>query len=175
MGFMFIEITLIQKFILFLGHPVYSLSVVLSSLLVFAGIGSLYTVRLNQEHARKLVIIIGSLVTIVLVYSFLLTKLAYIFLGWTLICRFTISVLLLAPLGFLIGMPFPIGIRLADGVDPKLIPWLWGVNGCLSVVSSVLSVIIALSFGFSVVLRCAAIVYLLAMLAMQRESRSLSV
>jgi hypothetical protein len=172
-GFMFIEVTLIQKFILFLGHPVYSLSVVLSSLLVFAGMGSLCTVKFRQDYAKKLVIVLGGLVALVLVYSFLLTRLSYIFLGWSLTSRFAISILLLAPLGFLMGMPFPIGIRIADNVDPKLVPWSWGVNGCLSVVSSVLSVIIALSFGFSLVLKCAAIVYLVAMLAIQRESLSL--
>ena len=172
MGFMFIEVTLIQKFILFLGHPVYSLSVVLSSLLVFAGLGSLYTVRFSHGAVtRKLSVILGSLVTLVLIYSYVLTKLSYLFLGWDLTARFAVSALLLAPLGFLMGMPFPIGIRLADGTDTKLVPWSWAVNGCLSVVSSVLSVIIALSFGFSVVLRCAAVVYLLAMLVMQRGPR----
>jgi hypothetical protein len=110
-------------------------------------------------------------VTLVLIYSLVLTKLSYFFLGWDLTARFAVSALLLAPLGFLMGMPFPIGIRLADGTDTKLVPWSWAVNGCLSVVSSVLSVIIALSFGFSVVLRCAALVYLVAMLAMQRGPR----
>jgi len=175
MGFMFIEVTLIQKFILFLGHPVYSFSVVLSSLLVFAGLGSLYTTRFCQGAVTsKLSIIIGSLVALVLIYSFVLTKLSYFFLGWDLTARFAVSALLLAPLGFLMGMPFPIGIRLADSTDTKLVPWSWAVNGCLSVVSSVLSVIIALSFGFSVVLRCAAVVYLLAMLAMQRGPRLFS-
>jgi len=174
-GFMFVEVTLIQKFILFLGHPVYSLSVVLSSLLIFAGIGSLSTIKFKQDFAKKSVmVVLGSLVTLVLVYSFLLTELSYIFLGWSLTSRFAISIFLLAPLGFLMGMPFPIGIRIADKVDPKLIPWSWGVNGCLSVVSSVLSVIIALSFGFSLVLKCAAIVYLVAMLAIQRKSLSFS-
>jgi hypothetical protein len=102
MGFMFIEVTLIQKFILFLGHPVYSLSMVLSSLLVFAGLGSLYTVRVNQGAvARQLSVILGCLVALVLIYSFVLTKLSYFFLGWNLMARFAISAMCCAslPLG----------------------------------------------------------------------------
>jgi hypothetical protein len=98
--------------------------------------------------------------------------LSYVFLGWSLIARFAISILLLAPLGFLMGMPFPVGIRMAGAANPMLVPWSWGVNGCLSVISSVLSVVIAMSFGFSIVLRLAAIVYLFAMMFIYKESIS---
>jgi len=169
MGFMFIEVTLIQKFILFLGHPVYSLSVVLSSLLIFAGLGSLFISDMNPRSTKRLLTILGILSGVVLAYSFVLPRLSYIFLGLPLIARFVISVLLLAPLGFLMGMPFPIGVRMASDANPRLVPWAWGVNGCLSVISSVLSVIIAMSFGFSVVLKFAAIVYLFAMFFIYRE------
>lgn len=169
LGFMFVEVTLIQKFILFLGHPVYSVSVVLSSLLVFAGLGSLYTARISRNYVRKLRVVLCVLVVLLFVYSPLLTKVSHIFLGWHLIARFTISILLIAPLGVLMGMPFPIGIRLVDKADSRLLPWVWAINGCFSVLSSIVSVIIAMSLGFSAVLKCAAIAYIFAIIAIQRQ------
>jgi hypothetical protein len=168
-GFMFVEITLIQKFILFLGHPIYSLSVVLFSLLVSAGLGSLYTERIKQNHIQKLKLILGILVAFLFIYMIFLAKLSQIFLGWHLVARCIISILALVPLGFFMGMPFPLGIRLLAEIDSKLIPWVWGVNSCFSVTSSVLSVIIAMSLGFSAVLKCASIAYLLAIIAIQRH------
>ncbi len=165
MGFMFIEVTLIQKFILFLGHPVYSLSVVLSSLLIFAGLGSLFTSKMDMTSRRGLVAALAAIAGLVLVYSFILSELSYLFLGWPLMLRAGISIFLLGPLGFLMGMPFPMGLRVAGKLNARLVPWAWGVNGCLSVISSILAVILAMGFGFSVVLKCAAVVYLFASLA----------
>jgi len=170
LGFMFVEVTLIQKFILFLGHPVYSLAVVLSSFLVFAGLGSLCTSRFKVNPARKLKFVLVILAVLLFAYMPFLSRLSYIFLGWRLAARCVVSVLLLAPLGFLMGMPFPVGIRLVSKANSKLLPWVWGVNGCFSVTGSVLSVVLAMSFGFSTVMNCAAVIYLLAIVALTRHN-----
>lgn len=169
MAFMFVEITLIQKFILFLGHPIYSLSIVLFSLLVFAGVGSLFSFGIKRCHLKRVQTVILALVILLLTYAFLLNKLSYIFIGWSLAWRCIITILLLAPLGVLMGFLFPEGVRLVETTEPELIPWLWGINGCFSVISSILSVILAMSFGFSFVLCLAAVLYLLALIAVKQD------
>lgn len=159
-GFMFIEITLMQKFILFLGHPSYSLSVVLFSLLLFSGLGSLFSEKLTRRIVEKLSLFIILLSGMVLAYIFLLPALIYQFISKGLLLRFVISCALLAPCGFLMGIPFPVGIRIVNKLSPNLIPWTWAVNGCASVLSSILAIMIALGSGFSTVLSYASGAYL---------------
>ncbi|MBU1925177.1 MAG: hypothetical protein KKB82_04570 [Candidatus Omnitrophica bacterium] len=169
MGFMFVEVVLIQKFILFLGHPVYSLSVVLSSLLIFAGLGSLFSAKADIDVSyRRVKIVLFLLIVLLFVYVPLLPRLSYVFLGQHILKKFVISILLIAPAGFLMGMPFPLGIRLAGRIESRLIPWLWAVNGCFSVISSILSIIVAMSFGFSNVLKLAAVFYMVAVMSINR-------
>ena len=112
---------------------------------------------------------LGILVVMLFTYTFLLDKLSYMFLGSHLFIRFAVTIVLLAPLGFLMGMPFPLGLRLVNAVDPKLIPWVFGVNGCFSVMGSILSVLIAMDFGFSTVFKLASIIYLMSIIVIQRE------
>jgi spermidine synthase len=163
MGFMFIEIPLMQKFILFLGHPIYSLSVVLFSILVFAGLGSFCTEKIKDKVMDKLKVCLIVLACLILFYNMVLPKLLSTMIGLKLPFRMAVTIFLLSPLGFFMGMPFPLALRLVNQIAPRLMPWVWGVNGCLSVLSSILSVMIALSFGFSSVLLCAAIAYLIAL------------
>lgn len=167
-GFMFVEITLIQRFILFLGHPVYSVSAVLFSLLLFAGLGSFFSERI--KNPTKVII---SLSLLIILYLIVLQGIFNTFLGEGIITRYIISLLIIAPLGFLMGMPFPIGIRIAKKVSPDLIPWAWAVNGCASVLGSILVIIIALSYGFSSLLVLAGVVYLTGMAFMYSSSRLL--
>lgn len=161
-GFIFIEIGLMQRFILFLGHPVFALSVVLFALLSFSGIGSFLSNRLvlaeaDPRRGQRLVIpLLGGLAAL---YSLLLTPLFRAGLGWLLEARILLSVLLLAPLGLLMGMPFPLGIRLVNRTNAALVPWAWGVNGCASVLGSILSVMLAQSIGFTAVILLAVAVY----------------
>jgi hypothetical protein len=188
-GFIFIEIGLMQRFILFLGHPVYSTSVVLFSLLTFSGLGSFLSGRLlarspagsapekvDERDPRQLqrwVIPLLGLLTVV--YVFVLPPLFRLLLGMELSYRVALSILLLAPLGLLMGMPFPLGIRLVDRVNPALVPWAWGVNGFSSVVGSILAVMIAQSYGFALVIGLAVVVYLaglVAVLSLRRAAES---
>lgn len=167
-GFIFVEIGLMQRFILFLGHPTYALSVVLFALLTFSGIGSYLSGRLvppGVDPRRGQRLVIPALAALALIYMVALPPLFRLGLGWSLPVRIALGVLLLAPLGLLMGMPFPLGIRLVTRTNEKLVPWAWGVNGCASVLGSILSVMLAQSLGFTAVLGIALVVYLTALLA----------
>ena len=162
-AFIFIEIGFMQRFILFLGHPVFALSVVLFSLLTFSGLGSLLSGRVvgpNENPLRGLRRIIPGLVALALVYIVALPPLFHAGLGWPLAARILFSILLIAPLGLLMGMPFPLGIRLVTRTNERLIPWAWGVNGFASVLGSILAVMLAQSIGFSLVMATALLIYL---------------
>jgi hypothetical protein len=173
-GFIFIEIGLMQRFILFLGHPVYSTSVVLFGLLTFSGVGSFLSGRLlgdgdPRRLQRRVIPLLGALTV---VYVFALPPLFHWLLALDLIYRVALSILLLAPLGLLMGMPFPLGIRLVDRVNLTLVPWAWGVNGFGSVVGSILAVMVAQSYGFALVIGLAVVIYLgglVAVLSLGRE------
>ncbi|MFQ5885851.1 MAG: hypothetical protein ACE5II_01310 [Anaerolineae bacterium] len=153
-GYLFVEIPLIQRFILFLGHPVYALGAVLFALLTFSGLGSLSSPRLPLGRG---VLLLGATIFL---YPFLLPHLFRSLLGLGLGLRLLSSILILAPLGFLMGLPFPKGIAATSRFAPGFIPWAWGINGCASVLSSILASMGALTFGFSWVLACAGGAYL---------------
>ncbi|MBW2980391.1 hypothetical protein KY360_03175 [Candidatus Woesearchaeota archaeon] len=160
-AFIFIEIALIQKFILFLGHPIYAISTVLFSVLIFAGIGAYFSKRFKLKKLRA---IIPALSILILIYLASIKYIFNLFIGNSIIIKIILSAALIAPLAYLMGNPFPLGIRLADRINNKLIPWAWAVNGCASVLSSVLAVIIAMALGFRVVLFLASIFYLLGLI-----------
>jgi len=157
LGYLFVEIPLMQHFILFLGHPIYAFAAVLFAILLFSGLGSMISARLSLP--RTLVVLIGAIV----LYPLVLPLVFRLLLGQSLGLRLLISVLSLAPLGFLMGVPFPRGIEIIGGLAPDLIPWAWGINGCTSVLASILSAMLAISFGFSRVLVGASVAYLVAL------------
>jgi hypothetical protein len=152
-GFLFGEIPLAQQFILFLGQPVYGLTAVLFALLFFSGVGSWMSVRLPHRPA------LIALVIVLPLYPFALPQLFSLFLGSPQSLRLLVAVTTLAPLGFLLGIPFPKGIAWLEEQAAGLIPWAWGVNGAASVVASVSAALLALSFGFSWVLLAGALCY----------------
>jgi spermidine synthase len=171
-AFMFTEVTLIQKFILFLGNPVYTLAVILSSLLISAGLGSLFSERVTSQNDEKIISwFLVAVAAMLLTYVFLLPTISNIFLGWGPRARLVACIFLIFPLGFFMGLPFPAGLKLTERKDSLLLPWAWGINGCFSVLGSILSVAVAMTFGFIAVLKCAAICYLVALLAVRRLSR----
>jgi hypothetical protein len=169
LGFLFVEMPLLQQFILFLGQPAYSFSLVLFSILLFSGLGSALSARLPL---RPLLLV---LVVVVLAYPSLLSRLFVVSIGLSLPLRLIVAVLSLGPLGFLLGLPLPGGIRLLEKGAPELIPWAWAVNGCASVLSSILAVMGAVTFGFSRVLAAGALAYLVAwftVLSLQPRSKT---
>jgi hypothetical protein len=162
-GFIIVEVALIQKCILFLGHPTYSLTVVLFSLLLAGGIGSAFSGRFSGQRVPSrltliLVLIAVVLAACVLVMSPLFYELVYLGRVW----RIAITVALLLPLGFVMGMPMPSGIRILANAVPELVPWAWGVNGAMSVLGSAAALVIALMAGFNQALLIGAGLYLLA-------------
>jgi hypothetical protein len=153
LGFLFVEIPLMQRFILFLGQPIYAFTAVLATMLLFSGLGSLAAPRLSIRWTLPL------LVVAILLYPLALPFLFQGLLGAPMGVRLVATGLGLAPLGFLMGIPFPSGLAWLRQRAPGLIPWAWAVNGCMSVLASVLAALIALSAGFSWVLAAAALAY----------------
>jgi len=160
-GFMFIEICLMQKFVLFLGHPIYSISVVLTSMLIFSGIGSYSTGKLAMKTKRTILMSILGISILGIIYLFALQYIFNVFLRYKIFYRISISIFTLAPLSFFMGMPFPSGLKLVNQLSKNLIPWVWGINGAASVLSSVVAIILALNFGFSTILFLATMIYLI--------------
>ena len=156
-GFLFVEIPLIQRLILFLDHPVYAFATVLFTLLIASGVGSAFSERLPHRA------VLGLLVVMVLVCPLLLPHIFQIFLGYPLVLRVLVSFVFLAPVGFLMGIPFPKGLALLNRQAPNLVPLAWGVNGCASVVSSILATMGAMAWGFSAVMVAGAGAYALAL------------
>jgi hypothetical protein len=150
LGFMFVEISQMQRLIVFLGHPTYGLSVVLLSLLLSSGLGSYSTQSVDSTGLKRsamvrLLFLLGGLV----VFGVLTPHLIAAFAGSSTILRISISVGVLFPLGLLMGMAFPLGMKAAAAEPGHVTPWLWGVNGAASVCASVLAVVVALSAGIS--------------------------
>lgn len=159
-GFMFLEISFIQKFVLFLGYPAYAFAITIFSLLMFSGLGSYWTGRLKSNPARTIKKIIFILISIILLYTWMLPHLFDLLIGERFSIKILIAVLSQMPLGLVLGMFFPLGIKLVNRVDSKMVPWAWGVNGMSSVVSTVLAIILAMNYGFNFVGYLAIMVYL---------------
>jgi hypothetical protein len=171
-GFIIIEVAMIQKFILFLGHPVYSLTVVLFSLLTFSGLGSFISGRFDEARLpHTLVRIVGLLVGVILLYIVLLSPIFYGLVQLPRPARIIIAVALMAPLAILMGMPMPTGIRILRRQAPEIIPWAWGINGAASVTGSVGALVIALVTGFNQALIVGSGLYLAAAFVMSRAKK----
>lgn len=161
-GFIALEISWMQHFILFLGHPVHATGVVLTSLLLGTGLGSLRTRNLPMERApRRLVTSCAVVLLIVAAYALLLGPLFSACMGWPAIWRVVLAAALLFLPAVWMGQMLPLGVRLLQGPARVLVPWAWGVNGAASVLGSVLTVALSLNLGFRAVQLLAALVYLL--------------
>lgn len=159
LGFIFIEIALIQKLMVFLGGPTYSFSITLFSILLFSGFGS-YCTRLTKVPPRKL--FLGLAVLLVLLPIGISQGLSLAIphcLGFSLPVRAGLAILVLAPLAFIMGMPFPSGIRLLSEYEPNLVPWAWATNSFLTVFGSLLCIFLSMMLGFQMVFLMAALVY----------------
>jgi spermidine synthase len=173
LGYILVEIAFIQRFVLFLGHPTYALTVVIFLLMLSSGAGSLFSRRWlpRTEMAwMPITLVIAAL----LVDVFFLPNWLEAWVGLGLYSRIAVSGLLLAPLGFVMGMPFPTGLRaLAVGsvvdvpgadIADNAVEWAWAMNAAASVLGSVLAMVIAIQFGLNVTLACGVAAYLLALL-----------
>jgi len=170
MAFMFLEISAIQRLALFLGHPVHSVTVVLFSFLLFAGLGSLLSGRLAARPTAGLRLTVALLAAVILLFNVVLDPILDRFLYLPFPARVAIAVGLMAPMNILMGMPFPLALSRLRRLQPELVPWALGVNGGASVIGSVVCVVLAMELGFTVVTLLAAALYLLAMLVATTSS-----
>jgi len=171
LGFMLYEITMIQRLTEYLGFPTYSLTVTLASLLIFTGIGSLWSNRFASDPGRVLPILLGVLVLLTVFYRLALSPITDATLNAPLFARIGVAFLILAPLGLCLGMFMPLGLRTVGALTPfadEYVAWGWAINGVFSVIGSVLTTILSMSFGFRTVQMLAVVAYMVAGLAMWR-------
>lgn len=165
LGFMLFEIALIQKFILFLAQPTYSFSLIIASLLVSSGIGAMYSNRIKRLSRGNMPRLLLVLLAGLLFFTVLSMQIIKLFLGSPSLFKTILLISIVFPLGFLLGMPFPMGIRLARGIHPKIVTWGYALNGCASVIGAVAAIIVSINFGHSFVLALSALCYFLALLS----------
>jgi hypothetical protein len=163
LGFLVLEVVLIQRFVLFLGFPTYALSVVLFALLVFTGVGSLLSARLAADPRRALVGALGVAAILIALTAFGLQPLLRALIEVPFALRIAITVALLAPLGVALGMAMPLGLRRLEGLYPSGVAWAWGINGIASVLASVLAITVAIMLGFTAATLLALACYLAAL------------
>ena len=171
LGYILVEIAFIQRFVLFLGHPTYALTVVVFLLLLSSGAGSLASRRWLARTSRLWIPLLFIMAALML-YVYLLPGVLIVLVGWPFAAKLLICGLLLVPLGFAMGMPFPTGLRALAGPKPSpiqgeasrsAVEWAWAMNAGASVLGSVLAIVIALYFGLNVTLACGGGAYLLAL------------
>jgi len=169
LGYILVEIAFIQRFVLFLGHPTYALTVVVFLLLLSSGAGSLIS-RTWLVETRRVWLPILLIASALLLYVFILPALLNALVGLPFAAKVIVSGVLLVPLGFAMGMPFPTGLRAfsskpslpGQAADENAVEWAWAMNAASSVLGSVLAMVIAIQFGLNATLACGATAYLTA-------------
>jgi hypothetical protein len=162
LGYMFVEIVFIQRFILYFGNPIYSAAFVISVMLILSGAGSYISSRLKVN--RKTFLIVTAIITVLLLlYSLILTKALLCTIAYPFGLKIFFAILFMIPVSVFMGMPFPIGLSFVAMRDKNGVPWAWGINGCVSVIAAVLAVIISVELGFTWVMVLASFAYLLAL------------
>jgi hypothetical protein len=156
LAFLFVEIFFIQKLTLLLGHPLLAVAITLASFLVFAGLGSGYSTRLTSMKIP--ILSICALLILVVVSWSALFRIA---VPMPMIGKVVLATVLIAPLAFCMGMPFPMAMAAAGAKNRQWIPWAWSINGCASVASPLAATLLAIHFGFSYVALTGAALYVL--------------
>jgi predicted membrane-bound spermidine synthase len=168
LAYIIVEVVLMQRFALFLGHPTYSVTAILFAILLFSGLGSAWSDR-RRGKVRDVLrpVLLGLPVAIVLI-AFAAPPLLRALLGLPLAARLAIAIVMVAPAAFLMGTPFPAGIRAIGATEPRHVAWAWAANGCASVIGSVCAVLGAMVWSFSVMLIIAMLIYILALVSLSR-------
>jgi hypothetical protein len=166
-GFIMIEVCLVQKFVMFLGRPTYSLTVVIFSLLLSSGLGSYCSARLIADQDPRLRRAIVAIILLVAGLGGLLSPILRAGIGLPLATRCLLTMALLSPAGFLMGMPFPCGLKRLESRFPTAVQWAWAVNSASSVLGSVAAVFFAIHLGLAQTLLLGASAYIVALAALQ--------
>ncbi|MCE9651906.1 MAG: hypothetical protein K8Q89_02445, partial [Nitrosarchaeum sp.] len=162
-GFILIELALLQKLILLLGNPTMTFAILLFTMLLSSGIGSLISAKMIKNGTKNLTWAILGIVAIGLVYVVLLPDMIYSVIAENFVTKVAISVGLLFPIGFLMGIPLPTGMRVLKSNFANHIPWMWAINGAFSVFGAVASVILGIILGASYAMSLGIIIYLVAL------------
>jgi hypothetical protein len=171
-GFMLIEVAVLQRFVLLLGHPVFSLTVTLFSLLLGTGIGAALSRRLAGPRLKTSAAWMIALVALVAVLSIVgVTPLVNWAIPFARPVRIAIAVIVLVPIGMVLGVPMPAGIQLLRARAPQMLTWAWGMNGAFSVVGAALAIFIAMNWGFQITFLVASATYLLALASLLAAER----
>ena len=161
-GFMFVEIGVIQRLSLFLGHPVYGLAVGLFAIILSTGVGSLISDRLPLGSPRRLMLWSGTLTFYLGALPFWLPLFVGAFEASPIAIRAAAAVLMVAPVGLLMGFGFPTGMALVNAVDTRPTPWFWAINGAAGVLAASIAVAVNIAFSISTSIWLSAVCYLLA-------------
>ncbi len=164
-GYMLVEIFLLQRLSFFLVDPIFANSVVITCMLIITGVGSIMSGIIPLPKKILLRYAVAGIALSMLFYIFGLSSLLDALLGQPLWIKILLSILFIAPSAFCLGMPFPTGLSMLSAKKPGLIPWAWGVNGSLSVTGAVLARLASISLGFSVVLLGSILLYVVALFA----------
>jgi hypothetical protein len=164
LAYLLLEMAFIQKFTLFLQHPLYAVALVLTAFLLFSGLGSAYAQRFaaRGRQRRAAAWAVAAIAALGSLYVVGLGALFDAALAWPVAARIAVSLALLAPLAFAMGLPFPLALHRVGATAPALLPWAFGVNGCASVVSAAAAMLLAMHFGFTAVVVAALALYGLA-------------
>jgi hypothetical protein len=171
-GFMLIEVSVLQRFVLLLGHPVYSLTVTLFSLLLGTGIGAVTSRRLSDaalERSGTIALLLVAALGVVVVG--VVTPLIDWAIPFVRPLRIALAVAVLVPIGMLLGIPMPTGLRLLRARSPQMVTWAWGINGALSVLGATMAIFIAMNWGFRATLLVASATYLIGLVALRTAVR----
>jgi predicted membrane-bound spermidine synthase len=163
MGFILIELALLQKLILLMGNPTMTFALLLFTLLISSGAGSLSSSRIAKNNMKNLVFVIGGIAGLGILYIFSLPYIIYSTIAEPVEIKAIVSIAILAPIGFLMGMPLPTGMRLLKVHRPDYIPWMWAVNGAFSVLGAVLAIAIGIMYGSSLAMLLGILIYLVAL------------
>ncbi len=166
-GFILIEISFIQKYILFIGYPVYAVAVILFAILIAAGLGSYFSTLLKLDTLRTIRLAVIALILLSAFQVFVIPGLFSRFISVSFPARVLLAILFIMPAGFFMGIPFPTALSWTSRHHPEFVPWAWGINGYATVIGSVLAVILALYFGFQAVLWISVGIYLIGYIAIR--------
>jgi predicted membrane-bound spermidine synthase len=166
-GFILIEISFIQKYILFIGYPVYAVAVILFAILIAAGLGSYFSSLMKIGPQRMILLVVIALILLAAFQVFVIPKLFSKFISVSFPARVLLAIIFILPAGFFMGIPFPTALSWTSRHYPEFVPWAWGINGYATVIGSVLAVILALYFGFQAVLWISVVIYLIGYIAIR--------
>jgi hypothetical protein len=170
-GYILIQVALIQKFVLFLGHPTYALTVIIFSMLVASGAGSFFSRRIVGEDPRRWQLLLGAVAILVAVLAFVSAPLTTALVGLPLSLKMALTVLLIFPSAFLMGVPFPTGLAYLENLHSPSVRWAWSLNAASSVLGSAGAIFLAIYIGLRSTLLVGGLCYVLALLTLLLTTR----